>query len=134
MKTTDTFKKTIEAELQKMASDDPLFAKSFANPDKNIDDCITYILNTVKKSGCVGFTDDEVFGMAAHYYDEADLKPGDPVSCNVVVNHTPELTEAEIEEAKKKALEQLKMEEIQRMKKRSEVKKQPEEPTQLSLL
>ena len=37
-------------------------------PTKNIDNCITYILNQVKKSGCCGFSDDEIFGMALHYY------------------------------------------------------------------
>ena len=45
-----------------------LFAKSFSNPAKNIDDCVTYILNYVKNSGCNGFTDGEIFGQAIHYY------------------------------------------------------------------
>ena len=31
------------------------FAAKYDNPDKNIDDCVTYILNWVQKSGCNGF-------------------------------------------------------------------------------
>ena len=39
--------------------EDELFAAKYDNPDKNIDDCVTYILNWVQKSGCNGFCDDE---------------------------------------------------------------------------
>lgn len=108
MKATDAFKRTIETHLQKMAAVDTLFAANLAKPAKNLDDCITYILNQVKASGRNGFTDDEIYGMAAHYYDEDDLKPGEPVNVQrVVVNHVPELTEAEKAEAKRLALEKL---------------------------
>ena len=44
-----------------------------------MDDCITYILNTVKASGMQGFADADIFGMAVHYYDEDDVKVGDPI-------------------------------------------------------
>lgn len=87
MKGTDQFKEVIQQHLNQVAQNDPLFAKTLAKENKNIDDCITYILNTVKKSGRNGFTDDEVFGMAIHYYDEDDVKPGPKVSGQVVVNH-----------------------------------------------
>jgi hypothetical protein len=88
MKSTDNFKTIIADKLQQMGKEDSLFAVKLKNIKKNIDDCITYILNTVKKSGCCGFTDDEVFGMAAHYYDEENIEVGKPVDCNVVVNHS----------------------------------------------
>ena len=52
MKGTDHFKKTILMYLEQRAEEDQLFAKSFSNPAKNIDDCVTYILNYVKNSGC----------------------------------------------------------------------------------
>ena len=45
MKGTDHFKKTILMYLEQRAEEDQLFAKSFSNPAKNIDDCVTYILN-----------------------------------------------------------------------------------------
>ena len=43
----------------------------------------TYILNQVKKSGCCGFSDDEIFGMALHYYQEDNIEVGSPLKCNV---------------------------------------------------
>ena len=43
--------------LEQRAEEDALFAKNYRNPAKNIDECVTYILNYVKKSGCNGFTD-----------------------------------------------------------------------------
>lgn len=88
MKSTDNFKQVIEAHLQHRASMDPLFAVSFKKENKNIDGCITYILNTVHKSGCNGFTNDEVFGMAAHYYDEDNIEVGKPINAKVIVNHS----------------------------------------------
>lgn len=87
MKATDSFTKTISDHLQQVAATDPLFAKSLEKPNKNIKECITYILNTVQKSGCNGFEDSEIFGMAIHYYDEDDIQPGKEVKAKVVVNH-----------------------------------------------
>ncbi len=51
--------------LEQRAEEDTLFAKNYRNPAKNIDDCVTYILNYVQKSGCNGFTDGEIFGQAS---------------------------------------------------------------------
>ena len=52
MNTTEYFKRTIQAYLEERAMEDELFASKYDNPDKNIDDCVTYILNWVQKSGC----------------------------------------------------------------------------------
>lgn len=69
MKTTNHFKNTIQAYLDQRAASDPLFEwKYTSTPNKSIDECITYILNEVKKSGCMGFHDDEIYSMAVHYY------------------------------------------------------------------
>lgn len=105
MKSTAAFKKVIENHLAQLAEKDPLFAETLKKPNKNIDDCITYILNTVQESGCNGFADEEIFNMAVHFYDEDDIKPGDSISCNVVVNHVVELSEEEKEAAKKEAFD-----------------------------
>ena len=64
MKGTDHFKRTIQMYLEQRAEEDTLFAKNYRNPAKNIDDCVTYILNYVQKSGCNGFTDGEIYGQA----------------------------------------------------------------------
>ncbi len=87
MKTTETFKQTIRTYLEYRASTDELFAVRYADPKKNIDDCITYILNQVWASGCNGFADEEIYSMALHYYDEPDIEVGKSVNCRVVVNH-----------------------------------------------
>lgn len=88
MKVTDPFKKAINDHLENVAKNDPLFAETLKKPNKNINDCSTYILNEVKKSGHEGFEDQEVFAMAVHYYDEDNIDIGKPISCKVVVNHS----------------------------------------------
>lgn len=113
---SDYFKMTIQNYLEQRAKGDELFAPVFANPKKNIDDCVTYILNTVQKSGINGFTDDEIYSMALHYYDEEDLNVGNPVSCQVVVNHTIVLTEEEKAEARRKAVQKVQDEAYAKMK------------------
>ena len=57
MKTTEHFKNTIKKYLDDRAFVDALFAEKYRTDKKNIDDCVTYILNTVQKSGCNGFTE-----------------------------------------------------------------------------
>ena len=105
MKSTERFKSTIKTYLDKRASEEELFAETYSKPYKNIDDCITYILNEVQRSGCNGFADDEIYSMAVHYYDEDNITAGSPISCNVVVNHHVELTTEEKESARKEALQ-----------------------------
>ena len=104
MKTTDYFKQTIQAYLEQRAADDELFATVFANPNKNIDDCITYILTTVKESGCNGFADEEIYSMAMHYYDEPDIEVGKKMDMQVIVNHTIVLTPEEQAKARQEAI------------------------------
>ena len=99
MKGTDHFKRTIQMYLEQRAEEDTLFAKNYRNPAKNIDDCVTYILNYVQKSGCNGFTDGEIYGQAVHYYDENEIEVGKPIQCQVAVNHIVELTAEEKAEA-----------------------------------
>ena len=77
--------------LEQRAEEDTLFAKKYRNPAKNIDECVTHILNYVQKSGCSGFTDGEIFGQAIHYYEENEIEVGKPMNCQVVVNHVVEL-------------------------------------------
>ncbi len=109
---------TIQAYLQQRAAEDRLFAESYRKEGKNIDDCITYILNEVQRSGCNGFTDGEIYSMAVHYYDEDDVEVGNPVSCQVSVNHIVELTEEEKAEARQRAVEQYQKAELRRMQER----------------
>lgn len=118
MKVSAPFKNAIQSYLEQRAEYDELFARSYRNPLKNIEDCITYILNYVQKSGCNGFDDDEIFGQAVHYYDEADIEVGKPIDCKVVVNHHVELTEEEKAEARKEAIKRAENEVYSRMTQR----------------
>lgn len=116
-KVSDTFKTTIKAYLDKRAAEDELFAKTYAKENKNLDECCNYILQQVQKSGCMGFADEEIYGMAVHYYDEDDIKNVKPVSAGkIVVNHVVELSEAEKAEAKEKAKADYEKEQLAKIK------------------
>ena len=128
-KGTDQFKITIQKYLEKRAEDDSLFSETFKKENKSIDGCVNYILQSVQKSGCNGFADEEIFGMAVHYYDEDSIGEKGNVnakSMNVVVNHSVELTEEDTAAAKEKAME-LAIEEA-----KEEAKKKLSETVELS--
>lgn len=134
-KATDYFKQTIQSYLQRRAQEDELFAPRYANPKKNIDDCITFILNYVKQSGCNGFADDEIYSLALHYYDEddIDIDIGKPLKCNVVVNHTIVLTEEEKAEARCQAMQKATDEAYRKITQGKNKAKKTETATQSSL-
>ena len=131
MKGTMAFQDTIRTYLDNMAKSDVLFAVKYANPSKSMDDCVTYILNQVQKSGCNGFEDDEIFGMAVHFWEENEIEVGKPVNCQVVVNHTVELTEEEMEQARQDAIAKLRDEEASKMRRPSQSKNATESRPQV---
>ena len=102
-KGSDKFKGAIQKYLDRLAKVAPLFAKTMQKENKNIDDCITYILNTVKASGAMGFEETEIFGMAIHYFDEDDIDIGGKIDAKVVINEEVQLTTEEIATAKAEA-------------------------------
>ena len=120
MKGTEHFTRTIAEYLNQRAMTDPLFAPNLAKPNKNIEECVTYILNEVQKSGCNGFDDDEIYSMAVHYYDEDNIEVGKLINCQVAVNHVVELTEEEKAEARQEAIKQYQREELAKIQKRDE--------------
>ena len=122
MKATEQFTRTIAEYLNLRAATDTLFAPNLQKPHKSIEQCITYILNQVQKSGCNGFDDDEIYSMAIHYYDEEDLEVGSPIACHVVVNHTIVLSEEEKAEARKQAIQQYQAQELRRLQEPKRVK------------
>lgn len=131
--TSNTFNQTIQSYLENRAQTDQLFATKYANAEKNITDCCTYILNTVQKSGCNGFADEEIFGMAVHYYDEENIEVGKPVKARVVINQTVEITEADKVEAKAAAIQKIQDEAYVEMTKKKPVKKEKQVIQSLSL-
>lgn len=115
MKVSEALKRTIKSYLDKRAEEDNLFAQSYAKPGKNIDECCNFILQQVQKSGCNGFEDDEIFGMAVHYYDEDNIKDIKPVNARVVVNHIVALTEEEKKEAHEEAVKKYEANELKKI-------------------
>ena len=124
-KGTDAFKATIKEYLDGLAQRDEAFALSYEAPNKSLDECIDYIITQVRKIGANGYDDSEIYGMAVHYYDEENpgtITKGASAQC--VVNHHIELTEAEIAEAKQKALDQITAEKVKKEKEREKREKE----------
>lgn len=90
MEKTKTPKQIIQSYLEERAKNDPLFACVYAKPNKNINECFDYILSEAKKRGnAVCMSDDEVFGLAVHYYDEDDIKVSKQTNCKVATSQVP---------------------------------------------
>lgn len=117
----DQFKQVILNYLTEFAKTDTHFNECFQNPDKNIDDCVNYIINTVKESGRTGFTDDEIYQMARHYYLEKDLKVNKAeASARIIIN----LSDEDKEKAYQNALKRYEEEQLKKLKKKTEKPKQ----------
>ena len=138
MNGTDHFKRTIQAYLDSRAAEDKLFAASYSKPNKNMDDCITYLLHWAK-SQCnggngIGVTAGEVLSQAVHYFDEDDIDIGKPLTnCKVVVNHTIDLSEAEKAEARRQAMQKATDEAYRKITQGKNKTKKTETTTQSSL-
>ena len=132
MKATEHFKQTIKAYLDERAKNDELFAVSYAKENKNMDNCVTFILNQVKRSKCMGLTDEEVYSLAVHFFDEDDIEIGNPIACNVIVNHTVELTEEEMAQARQEAFKEYQAEQLRKMQKRTNKPKTPKAQSEIT--
>lgn len=127
MNSTDKFKERILLFLENKASIDGLFSSNFKKDTKNIDDCIVFILNAVQKAGRVGFDDDEIYGLAIHYYIEDEIEIGKMIdNCKIIMNQRIELTEEEKAEAKEAAYKQCIQEEFRKLHRTSEKPKKNE--------
>jgi len=125
MSVSPQFKTVIENHLNQLAANDNLFAETLKKENKNIDDCCTYILNQVQKSGQMGFADEEIFGMAVHYYDEDNIKVGGKINAKAVVNH-------HVEPPKKTDKKEAKENPVQDQPKKTTKVKAPKEQSSLS--
>lgn len=74
------FKTQIKCYLDKKAKQNELFAKKYANPQKNIDECMDFITSEVmkkvkecKQAQKVGMSNRDVFCLAIHYYEEDSI-------------------------------------------------------------
>lgn len=71
------FEAAIKQFLDNLASEDPAFSQTYHKPNKNVAECCKYIIQEVEKNRkgarAVACTDEEIFGLAIHYYDEDDI-------------------------------------------------------------
>lgn len=137
------FEATIKTYLDKRAAEDEQFAQSYAKPNKSIEECCKFIEAeacdlVANKSGAqsYGMTDDEVYGLAVHYYDEDDIKIKPLTARSEVmqtnVTYTP--SDEEKAAAREAALKQLQQEaynELRAPKKQKPVEQTPSAQTSL---
>ena len=137
MKGSELFNQRIKDYLDRRAFTDPEFAARYANPKKSVEECCRYILGEVSASDQQGYDDEEIFGMAVHYYDEENVTIRENNVDRVVTNRHVELTEEEKAEARKQAIAEYQKQVVEGMKHKPEPKpkdkKQDQEEPQLSL-
>ena len=102
-KENQSFKQVIQSYLEQRAKRDSLFATSFAKQSKNIYECCNYIIGEAKKRGdnAVFMSDDEVFGLAVHYYDEDNIKVSKQTNYKVSTGNAKKEAATEQPETKK---------------------------------
>ena len=88
MQGLENFEKVIKEYLDNRAKQDSMFAKSYAKKSKSIKGCCSYIISEAEKAAkdnATVFTDQKVFGLAVHYYDEDSIKePKQTKECRVL--------------------------------------------------
>ena len=60
--------------------------------NKNLSDCMNYLASQVKekaKNGCYCGSDDEIFGMVIHYFEEDEIEPVTTSSARVETTAKP---------------------------------------------
>ena len=127
------FQNAIRQHLEQRAQEDVQFASKFnarMEADKNsIIQCCSYIIQEVKKKHKgkdVALTHSEVFGMAAHFFDEDIQVKGNAPNCKIMVSRS-DLTPEEIEQAQRDAREAVKNEMLEEEKKKERERLRKEE-------
>lgn len=133
-------RQAISMYLTAKAYNDPEFKVKFENPNKNLDECVTYItykmyckVKDTEEKGkdrmavCIP-SDDEIFALAEQYYMDEDLKVDgkDLQSVRIVSMAATSFTDDEKAEMRKEAIQQYQDKVIaeQRMKDEERRKKQ----------
>lgn len=122
--------------LDNRAKSDELFAAKYNNPKKSIQECCQYITGEAyarAEGGTAVISDEEVYGMAVHYYDEENIEIRKAPRASSTRSQEPKLTKKQQEdlrlqaekEYKAKVMADLKMKEIERKAKAREKKPQP---------
>ncbi len=139
MSKQNPLKEAIQSYLDERAKTDELFAVAYKKKNKSIDECCTYIMGEAKKRGnAVCMSDEEVFGLAVHYYDEDDIKVNKLPSNVRASTTTPakpvKLTEEDEKKAREEAIKRLTEEQHALLRKKpTRAKKEVIEVQQMSL-
>lgn len=144
MSKQNPLKEAIQSYLDERAKVDELFAVAYKKKNKSIDECCTYIMGEAKKRGnAVCMSDEEVFGLAVHYYDEDNIKINKlPANVKASASGTEakpvskpvKLTEEDEKRAREEAIKRLTEEQYVLLKKKpSRSKKEVTEVQQMSL-
>lgn len=83
------FETAIKTYLDSVAEKDELFAKSYNKPNKSIKECCAFIMGEAQKAANgkkeIACKDEEIYGLAMHYFDEDDIKvEGAPMGTKAV--------------------------------------------------
>lgn len=122
------FQQSIKNYLDGYADIDEMFAKSYSKENKSIEECCNFILQEMQKAaknGCIGATDDEVYSLAVHYYDEDDIENVQTMTNFLVVSNQEleiELTDDEKAEIKKQAIEKYHQMELNKLQSKAKQK------------
>lgn len=119
--------------LDNRAATDELFAAKYNNPQKSIQECCQYITGEAyarAEGGTAVISDEEVYGMAVHYYDEENIVIRKAPHSRT--SQEPKLTKKQQEylrrqaeaEYKAKVKNELELKEIERKAKLREKRKQ----------
>lgn len=118
----------IKSYLDERAKKDELFSQMYSKEEKNLEGCFGYIVEQARKRGqAVCMTDEEVFGLAVHYYCEDDLKEhplpkGVKVDIVASADDDDELDQEAVLRIKKAAVEEYKAQMKEMQKKGTVVK------------
>ncbi len=117
------FEQAIKSFCDKLASTNESFAYLYANDEKSIEECCSYVIEAVQRSGAVALPDNKVYREVVCYYEEDNWKPKKgQIQCKVVSNYKYVLSDEEKEEAKKVALERYISSEKEKLEKKQKDK------------
>lgn len=120
---TKNFQVVIKSYLEQLAELDAEFAEKYRVKENQIEQCCAYIISemhNLAQNNVIGVTDDEVYGLAIHYYLEDDLEVNIQSYNQVLImsNQFVELSEEEKAEARKEAFKQYQAEELRKLRNR----------------
>lgn len=139
-KTQNPAVKRIGNYLMERAKTDPSVANNLKKEKKSLEECWDYVLSEVAKTmyrsgnfGCAAGDDEELFGLAVHYYDEDDIK-FEPFKGAKVVDMSKQKQDKKVESKEQKAKEEQPLKEVKQNRVKT-VKKHKSDPVdgQLSL-